>query len=141
MIQKKKKTGHEIQRRYLARKYKGPRTASQLWSKKELRESDYAPGTQLVDHFEVVEKTPTSITVRCGDSPLKAGPRPSDGIFVISAEVDRERGEVELGLKSCFFQSHQRIEGIAGPMPLWMEYLHTEYARSWMVAASSWLTR
>jgi len=75
--------------------------------------------------------------VRCGDSPLKApGPRDSDGLFIISADVDRERGQVELGLKSVFFNGAQKIEGIQGPMPTWMEVLHRFYARMWLVSAS-----
>jgi hypothetical protein len=84
----------------------------------------------------VVDKTPTEITVRCGDTPRNSGPRDSDGLFIISAEIDKERNEAVLGLKSAFFNSSQRIEGIAGPMPVWMEKLHTWYSRILLETAS-----
>jgi len=133
--------GYEIQRRYLARKYQDASTSSQLWSRAQLASSDYEVGTQITDHFEVVEKTPTSITVRAGDTPRLAGPRESDGLLVISATVDKEAREVELGLKSCFFQSAQRIEGIAGPMPAWIEFLHAYYSRILVVSGSRRVTK
>ncbi|VBB81942.1 Putative protein of unknown function [Podospora comata] len=128
--------GYRFQRVYLARKYQRPATAAQLWTADQLSKSTYEPGTQLTDHFEVVEKTPTEIVVRCGDTPRNAGPRDSDGLFVISASVDKARGEVVLGLKSCFFNGNSRVEGIQGPMPGWMEELHRWYSRLWLVTGS-----
>ncbi|KAK4178558.1 hypothetical protein QBC36DRAFT_288413 [Triangularia setosa] len=128
--------GYRFQRAYLARKYQGPATVSQLWTADQLSKSTYEPGTQLTDHFEVVEKTPTEIVVRCGDTPRNTGPRDSDGLFVISASVDKARGEVVLGLKSCFFNGNSRVEGIQGPMPGWMEELHRWYSRLWLVTGS-----
>ncbi|TLD32711.1 hypothetical protein PspLS_01002 [Pyricularia sp. CBS 133598] len=129
---------YEIQRRYLARKYHNASTstAHDLWSKEQLSASTYEPGTIITDHFQVLERTPTSITVRCGDSPRNQGPRDSDGLFTFSAVVDRERGEVELGLKSTLFPSSRKLEGDEAkpPMPPWMEDLHTWYARFWMVS-------
>jgi hypothetical protein len=125
----------------LAQKYQTI-TPNQLWSPRELATSTYEPGTQITDHFEVVEKTPNSITVRCGDSPVRnPGPRESDGLFVMYAEVDESRNEVELGLKSCFFDSQARQDGILGPMPKYMEKAHQWYARLWMVSASRWVTK
>ena len=84
----------------------------------------------------MVDKTPTSITFRCGDTPRNPGPRDSDGLFVISAEVDKTRREVILGLKSCFFNSRRKLEGEKGPMPWWMELMHRWYARLWMVTGA-----
>ncbi|KAL2127332.1 hypothetical protein VTI74DRAFT_10893 [Chaetomium olivicolor] len=133
--------GYRFQRAYLARKYHGPATSSQLWTVDQLIRSTYEPGTQLTDHFEVVEKTPTEIVVRCGDTPRNANPRDSDGLFVISAAVDRERDEVVLGLKSCFFTSSSKVEGIQGPMPGWMEELHRWYSRLWIETGSWRVTR
>lgn len=128
--------GFEIQRRYLQWKYFGPETSKQLWTKQQLSESSYDKGTMIVDHFEVVEKTPTSITVRCGDTPRKQALRPSDGLFVIGARVDESRDEVELTLKSCLFSSEGKVAGKAGPMPPWMEELHQWYARIWSESGS-----
>lgn len=89
----------------------------------------------------MVEKTPHSITVRAGDSPKVQGGRDSDGLFVVYAEVDRERGEVELGLKTAFFSSAAKQDGFLGPMPWHIEKAHQWYARLWMVSASSWVTK
>lgn len=57
------------------------------------------------------------------------------------AEIDKERNEVELGLKSCFFNSAVRQDGILGPMPKYMETTHQWYSRLWMVSASRWVTK
>ncbi|KAL2176572.1 uncharacterized protein P884DRAFT_225468 [Thermothelomyces heterothallicus CBS 202.75] len=129
--------GYRFQRAYLARKYQGPATAGQLWTVEQLARSTYEPGTQLTDHFEVVEKTPSEITVRCGDSPRNPNPRDSDGLFAIGAAVDRERGEAVLALKSCFFNSRIKVEGIQGPMPGWIELLHRWYSRL-LIETGSW---
>ncbi|OAQ60338.1 FAD linked oxidase [Pochonia chlamydosporia 170] len=128
--------GFEIQRRYLQWKYYGPETNTQLWTKQQLSESKYEKGTCIVDHFEVVEKTPTAITVRCGDSPRNQALRGSDGLFIIGAVVDHTRGEVELTLKSLLFSSQGKVLGVKGPMPSWMEELHQWYARIWSETGS-----
>lgn len=128
--------GYEIQRRYLERKYFGPDTSKQLWSKQQLAESSYDKGTCITDHFVVVDKNSSAITVRCGDSPRNTGLRPSDGLFVIGATLDKERQEVELTLKSCLFSSEGKIAGTHGPMPDWMEPLHQWYARLWSETGS-----
>ena len=122
-------TGYAIQRKYLEYKYRGPETASQLWDTEELSTSTYDKGTLITDHFEVLEKTPTSITVRAGDTPRTRGPRPSDGLFVISATVDKANEQVELSVKSVFFSSEGKIAGNKGPMPPWIEELHQWYSR------------
>ncbi|KAJ4387521.1 hypothetical protein N0V93_008115 [Gnomoniopsis smithogilvyi] len=131
---------YRFQRRYLAQKYEAT-SSDNLWSPSALATSTYEPGTKITDHFEVVEKTPNSITVRCGDSPKNKAGRDSDGLFVMYAEVDKERNEVELGLKSTFFNSAAKQDGILGPMPKYMETAHQWYARLWMVSASRWVTK
>lgn len=131
-----KTTAFAVQRRYLDYKYRGPETATQLWTGEQLAESAYDKGTVMTDHFEVVDRAPGAITIRCGDSPRKQGLRPSDGLFVISATVDKKRDEVELGLKSCLFSSEGKVSGTRGPMPPWMEELHQWYARMWSEAGS-----
>ncbi|KAK1753034.1 hypothetical protein QBC47DRAFT_404395 [Echria macrotheca] len=133
--------GYQLQRRYLARKYQGPATASQLWTTQQLNTSTYDVGTQLTDHFEVIDKTPTEIVVRCGDSPRNMGPRASDGVFIISAEVDKEHNEAVVGVKSVFFDSSRKMEGIQGPVPYWIELPHRWYSRL-LTETGSWrLTR
>jgi hypothetical protein len=53
----------------------------------------------------VLEKTPTSILVRCGDSPFvnPDSPRQSDGVFEMYAKADFDKGYAEFRLKSVFF--------------------------------------
>ncbi|RGP62695.1 hypothetical protein FSPOR_9082 [Fusarium sporotrichioides] len=128
--------GYDIQRRYLSFKWRGPETEQQLWDPEQLSTSTYDRGTAITDHFEVVEKTATSITVRCGDSPRNQTPRPSDGLFQISATIDKTHEEVELRLKSILFSSEGKVAGNKGPMPGWMTELHQWYARIWAETGS-----
>ncbi|KAL2019919.1 hypothetical protein VTK56DRAFT_9011 [Thermocarpiscus australiensis] len=133
--------GYRPQRAYLARKYHGPATYGQLWTVDQLNKSSYEPGTQITDHFEVVEKTPSEIVVRAGDTPRNPNPRDADGLFVIGAAVDKERGEAVLALKSCFFTSSRKVDGIQGPLPGWIETAHRWYSRLLMETGSWRVTR
>ncbi len=90
-------------------------------------------GTQITDHFEVVDKSPTQITVRCGDSPLKTGVRDSDGLFQMGAEVRPAEGVAVFTLKSVFYKGLGKTE--AGPMPPHIEFLHRLYTQLWMETA------
>ncbi|KAM0186369.1 hypothetical protein ACHAPI_011722 [Fusarium lateritium] len=128
--------GYAFQRRYLDFKYRGPETENQLWDNEQLATSTYDRGTVITDHFEVVEKTSNSITVRCGDTPRNGALRPSDGLFQISATIDKTREEVELRLKSVLFSSEGKVPGPKGPMPGHIEELHQWYSRIWAETAS-----
>lgn len=119
--------GYAFQRAYLARKYQGPETADQLWSRQELLSSTYEPGTLMTDHFEVLEKSSDRILIRCGDSPLRQDVRASDGLFEISAVVKPDEGVAEFGLKSCFFQGLGKAE--SGPVPRHIAWLHQQYTK------------
>jgi hypothetical protein len=119
--------GYAVQRAYLAKKYEGPSTAHQLWSTRSLRTSTYDVGTQMTDHFEILEHTPDRILVRCGDSPLKTDVRDSDGLFEVSARVNREEGVAEFGLKSIFFQGLGKVDKV--PVPGWMVWAHLQYTK------------
>ncbi|KAI6708391.1 hypothetical protein JHW43_009072, partial [Diplocarpon mali] len=126
--------GYAYQRRYLEKKYRNATTtAHQLWDRAALLASTYEPGTEITDHFEVVSKTPTSIVVRCGDSPLVQTVRDSDGLFEMGVEIKREEGVAEFRLKSVFFQG----TGTTGtkPMPAHIEFLHRLYTKVWMETA------
>ncbi|KAI5287239.1 hypothetical protein KEM54_006129 [Ascosphaera aggregata] len=120
--------GYAFQRYYLAQRYQNPVTSHQLWETSALRTSPYKVGTQITDHFEVVEKSPTRIIVRCGDSPLKRDVRASDGLFEMSAVVKKDEGVAEFGLKSIFFTGTGDMKG-RGPMGPFMEFLHRQYDR------------
>lgn len=122
--------GYAYQRRYLEKKYRGPETENQLWNRQDLKESTYPVGTQITDHFEVVSKTPNSIIVRCGDSPRKLDVRESDGLFEMLAEVKKEEGVAEFGLKSVFYNGlaqPDKEQGVAPPMSTWIQWLHAQY--------------
>lgn len=118
-----------MQRRYLERKYRGAATETHLWEREAIQTSRFPVGTLVTDHFEVVARTPETVTLRCGDSPRTKDVRPSDGLFELCARVDEERGEVEVRLKSVLFQGLGKADG--APMPLWMKSLHVVYTM-WM---------
>ncbi|GLA60940.1 hypothetical protein AtubIFM55763_002675 [Aspergillus tubingensis] len=125
--------GYAYQRRYLSKKYEGPETASHLWTRADLRAATYDVGTLITDHFEVVEKTPERIVVRCGDSPRKKDVRESDGLFEISTEVKPQEGVAEFRLKSLFFQGKGKAE--SEPMPSHVVWLHQQYTKLWLETA------
>ncbi|KAL5341087.1 hypothetical protein BJX70DRAFT_359581 [Aspergillus crustosus] len=127
--------GYAYQRRYLSRKYEAEDTKSHLWSTAQLASSTYEVGTLITDHFEVLEKTPERIVVRCGDSPRRQDVRASDGLFEISAVVKPEEGVAEFGLKSCFYQGLGKAEGEGGPMPPHVAWLHQQYTKLWAETA------
>ncbi|KAI1413311.1 hypothetical protein F5Y13DRAFT_28764 [Hypoxylon sp. FL1857] len=120
---------------------KGPKTESQLFDREQLASSRYELGTWFSDHFEVVERTKNTIMVRAGGSPLEPGPREMDGLFVISAKVNREAGIVEVGLKSTFFNSQEPIRDGKMPVPFVAELLHRYYARAMVDSGARRLTR
>ncbi|EHK97783.1 hypothetical protein M7I_6444 [Glarea lozoyensis 74030] len=126
--------GYAYQRRFLEKKYKNTTTtAHQLWTREQLRASTYDVGTQITDHFEVVSKAPSSIVVRCGDSPLKSEVRASDGLFEIGVKIKKEEGVAEFRLQSLFYQGLGKAEG--KPMPSHIEFLHRLYTKLWMETA------
>ncbi|KAF2424504.1 hypothetical protein EJ08DRAFT_413933 [Tothia fuscella] len=124
--------GFEIQRRYLARKYRALNERDDhLWDKIELKMSNYEVGTKIADHFEVVERNADKVTVRCGDSPLKQKPRPSDGLF--SMEVTKDEKNATFHLKSMLFNSTPDGAGASPDMlPFWFDFLHKQYVKLWM---------
>ena len=126
-------TGYAAQRAYFARKYQSPETASHLWDPADLRSSNYAKGTLITDHFEVIEKANDRIVVRCGDSPRLRDVRQSDGLFEMSAVVKPDEGVAEFGLKSVFFQGLGKAEG--EPMPSHIVWLHKQYTKLWAESA------
>ena len=131
--------GYSFQRAYLAHKYESPETSHQLWTTSQLRSSTYPVGTQITDHFEVVEHTPTRIIVRCGDTPLNREVRDADGLFEISAVIKPEEDVAEFGLKSVFYQGKGKAENV--PMPLHIVWLHKQYTKFWMETALARLLR
>ncbi|APA13924.1 hypothetical protein SS1G_11291 [Sclerotinia sclerotiorum 1980 UF-70] len=126
--------GYAPQRSVLSKKYQNETTtAHQLWNRSDLQNSTYEVGTQITDHFEVVSKTPTSITVRCGDSPMVTGVRDSDGLFEMKASIDKNEGVAVFELKSVFFKGTGKYT--EKPMPEHIEFAHRLYTKLWMETA------
>lgn len=125
-------TGYEIQRRILASRHQSPDNGNQLWTRKQLATSEYPVGTQLTDHFEVVERSPGRILTRCGGSPTDQGVRESDGLFEIGARIKKDEGVAEFYLKSIFFQGKGKS---AEAMPAHIVLLHKGYTKLWMETA------
>ena len=113
-----------------------PGRSSQLWSRADLLSSDYAAGTAMTDHFTVLEKTPTTILIRGGDSPLTSphGPRSSDCLFEVSAVLNKDRGYCEFGLKFVGFDGTDEGTKVAegGPMTGYMLWAHKAYTKLWL---------
>ncbi|KAI1103412.1 hypothetical protein F4804DRAFT_232554 [Jackrogersella minutella] len=117
---------------------KGPKTEGQLFGQQELSSCKYELGTRFSDHFEVIERTKNSVMVRAGGSPLEPGPREMDGLFVISAKVNKEAGTVDVGLKTAFFNSAQHTG--KKPAPFVAELLHRYYSRAMVDSGARSLT-
>lgn len=122
--------GYAPQRRALSMVFKGPGTADQLWTKKELEQSTYEPGTLITDHFEVLNKTANSIILRAGDTPRNQDIREFDGLVELTADVREEEGVVEFGMKSVFYngvavedQQYKNFEQTTR----WIKPLHDKY--------------
>ena len=109
---------------------KNPNTETQLFRRQQLATSKYELGTRFSDHFEVVERTKNSVTVRSGGSPLEPGPREMDGLLVLSAKVDKAAGTVDVSIKSVFLNSAEPVQDGKKPAPFIAELLHRYYARA-----------
>ncbi|ETN36349.1 uncharacterized protein HMPREF1541_08626 [Cyphellophora europaea CBS 101466] len=108
-----------------------------LWAPTALSISTYPAGTVITNHFLVLARTPTSILIRCGDSPLTSPyePRDSDGLFEISATTNFEKGYAEFQLKSVFFNGTEANKGATSGLGPTMWWLHQQYAKMWMESA------
>ncbi|KAF2760431.1 hypothetical protein EJ05DRAFT_436001 [Pseudovirgaria hyperparasitica] len=122
--------GFAYQRRFLEKKYRALEgREGHLWEKSELKASAYDEGTAIADHFEVVERAFDKVVVRCGDSPLKRDPRPSDGIFEMQVTI--EDHDAVFHLKSVFFNSTP--DGtVKAQLPWWFDWGHKQYTKLWM---------
>ncbi|KAJ7279063.1 hypothetical protein C8J57DRAFT_1305426 [Mycena rebaudengoi] len=129
--------GYALQRRLLERTHRSPETEGQLWDTGALAESAYPIGTLITDHFEVIARTPSTISLRFGDSPRNNGLRAFDGIFELSAVVKQSEGVAEFGLKSISFQGEGKSDGSRIPPLIVMAAvkLHEWYTKLLMESA------
>lgn len=76
--------------------------------------------------------------VRCGDTPRNSGTRENDGIFEMVADVKKEEGVVEFGLKSVFFNGialPDKEKPVAKPLGAFPWWLHQQYDKVLMETA------
>lgn len=121
-----------------------PEAASQLFSRAELASSSYGAGTQFLNHFEVLEKSPHTgeILVRGGGSPVTArGPRETDSVLLMGCRIDRDAGEAELFLRSGFLNGVEKAPDGVMPLPYHIELLHRLYVRAMVLNGAQGLTR
>ncbi|KAJ1323313.1 hypothetical protein MN608_11462 [Microdochium nivale] len=124
------------QRWLLTQIFRTPQNRHLKFSQHEIRESTFDVGTEFIDQFEVVERTPTSVIVREGGSPRQSAPRELDGLITTSARIDHEAGEVELTLSTTLFNGRERILDGSMPVPYLIELLHYLYARALVQSGS-----
>jgi hypothetical protein len=128
--------GYAYQRRYLEKKYRALEGRDkQLWDRRDLAESSYPVGTQITDHFEVVEHTPEKVVVRCGDSPLVKEQRASDGLFSMEVTTDEEKGTATFHLKSVLVNTSEEGKG-SEMLPWTFQFAHRAYTKLWMETAT-----
>lgn len=131
--------GFDLGRLYYYLRHYSPTTSSQLWSRNELSTSNYEPGTELTNHFNVLSHTPSEIVLRFSDAPSVTGLRPLDGLFSISTQIDREAGVARLRFKTLIYRGDEKMEGKPAPKPV--EVVHWWVSRFWMVLASQRLLK
>ncbi|KAK5044479.1 hypothetical protein LTR84_010760 [Exophiala bonariae] len=102
-----------------------------LWDPSTLSASTYPIGTSITNSFLVLFKTPTTILVRCGSSPLDYPykPRTSDGLFEISAVVDFDQGCAEFKIKSLFYNGTEEAKDKTMGLSKGLWWLHEQYAK------------
>ncbi|PTB66164.1 hypothetical protein BBK36DRAFT_1119379 [Trichoderma citrinoviride] len=95
--------GYAVQRRVMGLLTRGPEKHASLWSPEELRQSKYEPGTIVTNYFLVLDKTPTTITLRGCPAPTPIRPHAMDNLSALTAELDEGRKEAEFRLKALAF--------------------------------------
>ncbi|KAF4982578.1 hypothetical protein FZEAL_1810 [Fusarium zealandicum] len=114
--------GYAIQRRILEL-LKNETSKDDVWSRKNLPECKYDPGTFFTNHFVVLEKTPTCIRMRSCFDPRQhpLAPQKMDSMVEMRAEVDREKRVVLLKLQCLTFDGTEMAKedpdpfgGVAG---------------------------
>jgi hypothetical protein len=75
------------------------------------------------------------VIVRCGDSPLNADHRPSDGLFSMEVTKDEEAQTATFHLKSVFVDTTEGGKG-SEPLPWRFQFAHRLYTKLWMETAT-----
>ncbi|KAF5713281.1 hypothetical protein FGLOB1_4062 [Fusarium globosum] len=108
--------GYGIQRRIMTF-FKNDANKNDLWDKKDLLASTYEPGTYFTNHFVVLSKTPTCITLRGCFDPHQSPPSPMDvdNLVEIRAELDEEKQVAVLKLQCITFDGRKEASDKEDP--------------------------
>ncbi|SCV28605.1 uncharacterized protein FFB14_01823 [Fusarium fujikuroi] len=108
--------GYGIQRRIMSF-FKNEANKNDLWEKQDLLASTYEPGTYFTNHFVVLSKTPTCITLRGCFDPHQSPPSPMDvdNLVQIRAELDEEKQVAVLKLQCITFDGRKEASDKEDP--------------------------
>ncbi|CZR43685.1 uncharacterized protein FPRO_07398 [Fusarium proliferatum ET1] len=121
--------GYGIQRRIMTF-FKNEVNKNDLWDKKDLLASTYEPGTYFTNHFVVLSKTPTCITLRGCFDPHQSPPSPMDvdNLVEIRAELDEMRQVAVLKLQVITFDGRKEASDKEDPFGGVGGWLHRRYS-------------
>ncbi|KAL6921222.1 hypothetical protein FSHL1_005193 [Fusarium sambucinum] len=121
--------GYGIQRRIMTL-FKDNINKNDLWTKRELLESTYEPGTYFTNHFLVLSKTPTCITMRGCFDPHQSPPSPMDidNMVEIHAELDEANQVAILKLRVITFDGRKEASDKEDPFGGFGGWLHRRYS-------------
>ncbi|GKU07068.1 hypothetical protein FLAG1_09954 [Fusarium langsethiae] len=121
--------GYGIQRRIMTLS-KNDLNKYDLWEKKDLLESTYEPGTYFTNHFLVLSKAPTCITMRGCFDPHQSPPSPMDidNIVEVHAELDEVKQVAVLKLRVITFDGRKEASDKEDPFGGFGGWLHRRYS-------------
>ncbi|KAH7261695.1 hypothetical protein BKA59DRAFT_461649 [Fusarium tricinctum] len=121
--------GYAIQRKIMTFT-KDDVNKSDVWDKKDLLHCTYEPGTFFTNHFVVLSKTPTCITMRGCFNPHQSPPVPTDidNIVELNAELDEVKKVAVLKLRVITFDGRQEASDKEDPFGGVGGWLHRRYS-------------
>ncbi|SCN87246.1 uncharacterized protein FFNC_01844 [Fusarium fujikuroi] len=121
--------GYGIQRRIMTL-FKNEANKNDLWEKQDLLASTYEPGTYFTNHFVVLSKTPTCITLRGCIDPHQSPPSPMDvdNLVEIRAELDEGKQVAVLKLQCITFDGRKEANDKEDPFGGVGGWLHRQYS-------------
>ncbi|KAM5343531.1 hypothetical protein ACJ41O_012068 [Fusarium nematophilum] len=114
-----------------------------VWSLEDLLKCKYDPGTFFSNHFLVLEKSPSSITMRGCFNPHQSPPTPQhvDNMVEMRAELDEERQVVLLKLRCITFSGVETAKEDPDPFGGVGGWLHRRYSTLLVEAGAGYCMR
>ncbi|CAG7557795.1 unnamed protein product [Fusarium equiseti] len=121
--------GYEPQRKIMTF-FKNENSKNDVWEKKDLLESKYEPGTYFTNHFVVLSKTPTCITMRGCFDPHQSPPAPMDidNMVELHAVLDHEKQAAVLKFRALTFDGRKEASDAEDPFGGFGGWLHRRYS-------------